>query len=153
MRELQERLAGSGTAVLEIVALPEELITFAISGDDAIVARRPRRNEALAPLAEACLTESGTTAAAALYDDVIRPAGAVLDRARSIVIIPDRLSSPANRSSTTQCVDSKRAKLQARARFRGPSRLLRVCRYRRPGLVLPLVRIVSTTVVSGCRRA
>ena len=90
VRELQQRLAGSGAAVLEIVALPEELITFAVSSDDAIVARRPRASGTLASSAEESLSESGTPAAAALYDEVIRPVDALLARARSIVIVPDR---------------------------------------------------------------
>lgn len=88
--ELQRRLAGSGTVVLEIVALPRELITFAISADDAIAARRPRPSGTLAELVEQSLVESGTAAAAALYDDVIRPVDALLGRARAIVIVPDR---------------------------------------------------------------
>jgi len=88
--ELQQRLAAGGGAVLEIVALPDELVTFAISANDAIVARRPRGSATLAALAEEVVEESGTAAAAALYDDVVRPVDAVLDRAREIVIVPDR---------------------------------------------------------------
>lgn len=87
--ELQQRLAGGDCAVLEIVALPDELITFAVSANDAIAARRPRANNTLAALADRCLSESGTDAEAAIYDDVIRPAGAILDRAREIIIVPD----------------------------------------------------------------
>jgi CHAT domain-containing protein len=88
--ELQQRLAGGSSAVLEIVALPDEVITFAISANDAIVARRPRTSSTLAALAEESLEESGTAAAGALYDDVVRPVDAVLDHAREIVIVPDR---------------------------------------------------------------
>ncbi|MEO8379477.1 MAG: CHAT domain-containing protein [Acidobacteriota bacterium] len=87
--ELQQRLRGSGVAVIEVVSLPNELVTFAVSADDLAVARRTRSNDALASLAAEALTETGTTAAATLYDDVIRPVDAVLSRAREIVIVPD----------------------------------------------------------------
>ncbi len=88
--ELQRRLAGSGTVVLEIVALPDELVTFAIADGDASVGRRMRASNTLASLADESLSESGTTAAATLYDDVIRPIDAVLAHAREVVIVPDR---------------------------------------------------------------
>jgi CHAT domain-containing protein/TolA-binding protein len=88
--KLQERLVGSGTAVLEIVALPDELITFAISANDAIVARRPHASATLEALADESLSESGTSAAATLYDELIRPVEAILGSAREIVIVPDR---------------------------------------------------------------
>ena len=88
--ELQRRLDGSGVVVLEIVALPEELITFAVAENDVVVARRTRSSDSLALLADESLSESGTTAAATLYDDVIRPVDAVLVHAREVVIVPDR---------------------------------------------------------------
>jgi len=87
---LQQKLAGSGTVVLEIAAMPDELITLAIAEDDVAVARRMRPSDALPLLANEILSESGTTAAAALYDDVIRPIDAVLAHAREVVIVPDR---------------------------------------------------------------
>jgi len=90
LAELQRRLAGSGTVVLEIVALPEELIMFAVAENDVVVARRTRSSDTLALLADESLSESGTTAAATLYDDVIRPVDSVLARAREVVIVPDR---------------------------------------------------------------
>ncbi|MEA2571174.1 MAG: hypothetical protein QOI24_3175 [Acidobacteriota bacterium] len=88
--ELQRRLSGSGMAVIETVALRDELVTFAISERDALVSRRRRSSETLASLAAETLTEAGTTAAAALYDDVIRPIEVVLSTARGVVIVPDR---------------------------------------------------------------
>lgn len=88
--ELQRRLSASGTAVIEIVALRDELVTFAISERDAIVSRRRRSSETLASLAAATLVESGTTAAETLYDEIIRPVEAALDTARAVVIVPDR---------------------------------------------------------------
>ena len=92
--QLQQRLAGSETAVLEIVALPDELVTFAISENDAVVARRPRSSANVLALADATLSEAGTDAAAALYDDVIRPVDAVLAQVRELVIVAEpRLQS------------------------------------------------------------
>lgn len=89
--ELQTRLAGSATALLEIVVLPEEILIFAITEKDLRVARRRSKMETLAPLVEATLSESGTTAAAALYDDLLRPVDAVLARVRNVIIVPDPL--------------------------------------------------------------
>ncbi len=88
--ELQKRLSGSGVAVLEIVAFPRELVTFAVTENDVTVGRRARSVETLASLADRSLTEDGTTAAAALYDDVIRPVEGVIVRANELVIVPDR---------------------------------------------------------------
>jgi tetratricopeptide (TPR) repeat protein len=90
MSELQHRLVGTGTAVLEIVALPDELVTFAIAENDAVVLRHPATMEALASLADESLSESGTVAAAKLYDELIRPADVLLDRAREVVIVADQ---------------------------------------------------------------
>ena len=87
--ELQHRLAGTGTAVLEIVALPGELVTFAVAENDAVVVRRPATIETLASLAEESLSETGTVAAGKLYDELIQPVDAVLDRAREVVIVTD----------------------------------------------------------------
>jgi tetratricopeptide (TPR) repeat protein len=67
--DLQRRLAGSGAAVLELVALPDELVTFAIAEGDFLTVRRPH----------------GT----ATYDDVIRPAETVVSRARLLIVVPD----------------------------------------------------------------
>ena len=88
--ELQRRLAGTGTAVIEMVMLPDELVTFAVAENDVVVVRRPASADTLAALAEESLSESGTTAAAKLYDELIRPADALLDRAREVVIVADQ---------------------------------------------------------------
>jgi hypothetical protein len=88
--ELQNRLAGTGTAVLEIVALPGELVTFAVAENDVVVVRHAAAAGTIASLAAESLLESGTTAAAKLYDELIHPADAVLDRARNVVIVADQ---------------------------------------------------------------
>lgn len=87
--ELQHRLAGTGTAVLEIVPLAGELVTFAVAENDAVVVRRPAAMDSLVSLAEESLSESGTTAAAKLYDELIHPVDAVLGRTRELVIVAD----------------------------------------------------------------
>jgi hypothetical protein len=87
--ELQHRIAGTGTAVVEIVAIRDELVTFAVTENDAVVARRPVSIEMLASLAEECISESGTTAAAKLYEVLIRPVDRVLAGARQVVVVPD----------------------------------------------------------------
>lgn len=87
--ELQRRLGGSGAAVIEIVALPEELVTFAISENDVVIARRARAIGAIAALADQTLSESGTVSASALYEDIIRPVEPVVARARQLIIVPD----------------------------------------------------------------
>ncbi|HEY0143835.1 MAG TPA: CHAT domain-containing protein [Thermoanaerobaculia bacterium] len=87
---LQRRLAGSGTAVLHIVALPGQLLTFAIDEQQLTVARHDMQAAALEVLSGAALTERGTAAAAELYRAIVRPAHEpVLDRARELVIVPD----------------------------------------------------------------
>ena len=88
---LQRRVAGSGAAVLTVVALPEEIVTFAVSESAFAAERRPRTRESLAALAKESLGEREPHAAAELYDDVIRPAAAIVHRAQRLVIVPDRL--------------------------------------------------------------
>lgn len=87
--ELQQRLAGSSTALLELVPLSDELVTFAVTANDFAVVRRQAASSTLASLAEESLTEEGTSAAAKLYDELIRPAERTLERASAIVIVAD----------------------------------------------------------------
>jgi tetratricopeptide (TPR) repeat protein len=69
-RDVQSRLAGSGTAVLELVVLPQETVAFTIDehGIDAKRRRIPR--DAVRDLAKRCSDGDGD-AAAALYDLLI----------------------------------------------------------------------------------
>ena len=90
IERLQQQLAGTGTVVIEIASLPCELVTFAVSGREAIVERRERRQRTLAPLVNASLTEKGNAAAAVLYDDLVRPVEALLAAARAVIVVPDR---------------------------------------------------------------
>lgn len=92
--EMQKRLAGSGTALLEIVVMPDQVVTLAVTQDDVQVTRRRSEGVAWETLADESLSESGSTAAARLYDDLIRPAEAILTRVRNVIIVPDpRLES------------------------------------------------------------
>jgi CHAT domain-containing protein/tetratricopeptide (TPR) repeat protein len=88
--ELRRRLAGSSTAVIEIVSLADEVVVFAVSRNDALVARRPRAAAELASLAERSLA-GDERASAALYDDLVRPVERVMMQAGNLVIVPDPL--------------------------------------------------------------
>jgi CHAT domain-containing protein len=87
--ELQTRLADSAIAVLAIALLPDEIVTFAITANDFRVARRRADVATLARRAETTLTERGTTAAAALYDDLLQPLDAVIARVNGVIFVPD----------------------------------------------------------------
>ncbi len=94
LAELQQRLAGSTTALLEIALLPGELVIFAIVENDIRTARRPMALARLTPLVEASLTEPGTAASSILYDELVRPAAALLARVQHVIVVPDpRLES------------------------------------------------------------
>ncbi|HYO75357.1 MAG TPA: CHAT domain-containing protein, partial [Thermoanaerobaculia bacterium] len=66
---LQQRLAGSGTVVLELVTLPEEVVTFAVTADEATVARRGRELP--------------------LYEQFVAPVEHVLADARRVIVVAD----------------------------------------------------------------
>jgi CHAT domain-containing protein/Flp pilus assembly protein TadD len=87
--DLQRRLSGSGVAVLEIVVFSGEVVTFAVTENDFRVGRSARSIETLAALANQSISEDGTVAASALYENLIRPVETVLAPAREIIIIPD----------------------------------------------------------------
>jgi CHAT domain-containing protein/tetratricopeptide (TPR) repeat protein len=89
VQELQKRLAGSATAVLGIALLPGEVVTFAVTEDGMQTVRRRTDLARLAQLAEASLAESGTNAATALYDELIRPIDGPLSRVQRVIIVPD----------------------------------------------------------------
>jgi tetratricopeptide (TPR) repeat protein len=84
--ELQHRLGGSGTAVLEIIALPEKVVTIAVSRDDIQTARRSLRRSDLVSLAD----RNDAGAATALYDLIIKPVNRVISRASTLIIVPDQ---------------------------------------------------------------
>jgi len=75
---LQRRLAGTNAAVLELIALPDEIVAFCITADDARMERRPANK-----LAE--LVDRGDEQA--LYELLIRPTEGAWSRARSLIVI------------------------------------------------------------------
>lgn len=80
---LQARLAGSGTAVLELVVLPEELLAFCITADSVRVARSAVSSVQLAKLV------SQDDADGRLYDWLIRPSEAGIAAAQQLIVVPD----------------------------------------------------------------
>lgn len=71
VRELRERLRGSDTAVLEVVALPGEVVSICVTEHGAAMERRPLRG------------------AAELYDAVIRPFDALLTPCHRLIVVAD----------------------------------------------------------------
>ena len=73
--QLQERLRGSNTAVLHVIALPEEIVTICVTERDAAMERRPMRN------------------VEELYDAAIRPHDALLANRGHLIVVADRAFS------------------------------------------------------------
>jgi len=73
IRDLQRSLANSDTAVLEVVALPEEVVAICVTERDAAMTRHAR-----------ALDEAG------LYDAIIRPFDALLANAGELIVVADR---------------------------------------------------------------
>jgi tetratricopeptide (TPR) repeat protein len=67
---LQQRLRGSGAAILDVVLLPNELVTFAITAERFEVVRRGRSSD--------------------LYEALIRPVEQMLAGARQLIVVADR---------------------------------------------------------------
>lgn len=77
---LRERLAGSGVAVLELIALPREVIAFCVTGRGLATSRTPVE---AGRLAETIARED----VRGLYDLLIRPSLPSIGDARSLVIV------------------------------------------------------------------
>jgi CHAT domain-containing protein len=91
--ELQTRLRNTGTSVLEIVALPDEVITFSVTAAALRVARASIEREALAGLA-ARAARGNRDALARLYAILVQPAeDAVLSADRLIVVADPALDA------------------------------------------------------------
>jgi CHAT domain-containing protein len=88
LAELQQRLAGTGVTLLELVALEDEIVAFVITAANVEIARRPAVRSELAALATAA-TAGDATAARTLYDLAIRPARRTIDTAASLIVVPD----------------------------------------------------------------
>jgi CHAT domain-containing protein/tetratricopeptide (TPR) repeat protein len=88
--EIQHRLRRSRTAVLEIVMLADEVVTFGVSHDEIQAVRRKVPLSEITSLAE----RDDADAATALYDILVRPLDSFVARAGALVIVADaRLAS------------------------------------------------------------
>jgi hypothetical protein len=84
---LQEKLAGSDAAVLEVLVLPRELITFVVTAHQFAVSRAPVDPNALAGFA----AREDDDAARQLYDLLIRPSERSLSDAQQLIVVADSL--------------------------------------------------------------
>jgi tetratricopeptide (TPR) repeat protein len=107
IEELRRRLEGSGAAILEIVLLPGEVVTLAISESDVKVSRWAQPSSEIVALAER-VVDGDERASEALYEAVIRPADQILSRATSVVIVPDRLLAGVPFASLTDRTTGRR---------------------------------------------
>lgn len=84
---LRARLAGSGTAVVLLVALPREVAALIITERAVTATSSPIAREELASLA----ARDDDAAAAALFDHLLRPAMPALAGARALIVVPDEM--------------------------------------------------------------
>jgi CHAT domain-containing protein len=83
--ELQQRLAGSDTAVLAFAVLPHELVAFSVTASARGVSRTTIP-DGLDKLAERAL-QGDAAAARALYELLLRPSQQTIAGARSLIIV------------------------------------------------------------------
>lgn len=88
LEELQRRLEGSDVTVLEIAALPGELVTVAVTSRDVAMGRSRASGE---ELARAAWGSDARSALAALYDAIVRPVEPLAGRAGRLVFVADPL--------------------------------------------------------------
>lgn len=86
--ELQPRLRTSGTAVLEIVSLPDEAIAFFVTADALVASRTPIAQAALGELASRS-GQGDRDALARLYDALVRPAEQALASSSRLIVVAD----------------------------------------------------------------
>jgi tetratricopeptide (TPR) repeat protein len=85
VRALQEKLAGSGVALLELTVLPRELVAFCVTEGGFAVTRRAMPIESVIALA----SRNDDGAMRELYDLLVRPAETSLPRARELIVVAD----------------------------------------------------------------
>lgn len=84
VRALQRKLAGTRTAVVELVALPRELVAFCVTADRVSVARtNDTRGGLVPPVSRGDDRE--------LYDLLLRPSEAAFANAEQLIIVADPL--------------------------------------------------------------
>ena len=90
VRELQQNLGASDAAVLQVIVLPEELVTICVTPNNAVMKRHRADREAIERLAaQSTRIDENTQSLAALYDLVIRPIEPLLTESRQLIVIAD----------------------------------------------------------------
>jgi hypothetical protein len=87
--ELQQRLSRSGAVIIEMMVLPKEVVTFAVSHNDFEVHRPRELPAAIADLVDRAVA-GDDHAAAALYDVLLRPVSSVLSHGTSVIVVADQ---------------------------------------------------------------
>lgn len=82
--ELRTRLKGTGTAVVELVVLPRQVVSFVVTERGVTAVRRAIAREDVIALASSGAGDSES----ALYDLLIRPSHAALADARALIVVP-----------------------------------------------------------------
>jgi CHAT domain-containing protein len=86
--EVRQRLAGSGTAVLELVVLDDEVIAFTVTASSFDAVRTPVKRSHL----EGLIVQRGDrNALASLYRSLIAPSEQSIGPARALTVVADRL--------------------------------------------------------------
>jgi len=85
---LQARLRHSGTAVLEIVSLPEETIAFCVTADTLVASRTPIAQHELTGLGTRSV-QGDRAALSRLYDVLVRPAERAIASSRRLIVVAD----------------------------------------------------------------
>jgi hypothetical protein len=88
LRQFQESLNGSGAMVLDLIALPAEIVSLSIDAGDATLTRTPIARGVLEPLA-ASAAKGDAASSRRLFDLLVRPAIPALSRAGTLIVIAD----------------------------------------------------------------
>lgn len=88
LRSVQRTLAGTDATLVELSVLPEEVVAFIVTADEAAVTRRKTRVDALAPLGEAAC-RGDAAAARQLYDLLLAPAAGTIRASSRLIVVAD----------------------------------------------------------------
>lgn len=88
---LQQQLRSSDAAVLQIVALPQELVVICVTATDKALVRHPMRRDAIESLASrAAKSDEDKRALGELHELIVRPFEALLAHSDQLIVIADR---------------------------------------------------------------
>src|SRR6185436_1815904 len=91
VRELQRTLGARDAAVLQVIVLPEELVTICVTSGDAVMETHRAGRESIERLAaRSTRADEDTQSLAGLYDLVIRPIEPLLTGSRQLIVVADR---------------------------------------------------------------